>query len=204
MGARSAYRPIETPLSASADPVEVVQGFLRLADFPVIYIADLDAICRQGNNTVSLTRLRRSFPRLNFWIDGGANDAASIDVLRAFGEPVVGSESQRDLSLFASRVDGLLSLDFRGDDFLGPKMLLTSPHIWPDRVIAMTLTRVGSGEGPDLKRISAIRAISGSRQLFAAGGIRNIDDIASLREAGVLGALVATALHDGRIGARDL
>ena len=71
---------------------------------------------------------------------------------------MLGSESQRDPALVAARRDALLSLDFRGDAFQGPPELLARPELWPERVIVMTLGRVGSGAGPDFDRLAAIRA----------------------------------------------
>src|SRR5215203_2024938 len=48
--------------------------------------------------------------------------------------------------------DAILSLDFRGEDFVGPPSLLDDPSLWPCAVIAMTLARVGTSTGPDLLR----------------------------------------------------
>ena len=47
-GDRSNYRPIVTPLSASADPVDVVRGYMRLFPFKALYVADLDGIEGRG------------------------------------------------------------------------------------------------------------------------------------------------------------
>ena len=41
--------------------------------------------------------------------------------------------------------------------------------------------------------------MSGEGQVYAAGGVRNEDDLAALVKSGVAGALVATALHQGAI-----
>jgi len=68
----------------------------------------------------------------------------------------------------------------------------------------MTLARVGSGAGPDLARIAAIRARAGPRKLYAAGGIRGAADLADLARAGVAGALVASCLHNGALTGRDI
>ena len=65
----------------------------------------------------------------------------------------------------------------------------------------MTLGRVGSGAGPDLDRLAAIRARAGARRLYAAGGVRDKADLAALKDAGAAGVLVASALHDGKISA---
>lgn len=43
-GDRAQYAPIRTPLSPNASPVEVAKGFLTLAPFKRLYLADLDAL----------------------------------------------------------------------------------------------------------------------------------------------------------------
>jgi phosphoribosylformimino-5-aminoimidazole carboxamide ribotide isomerase len=68
----------------------------------------------------------------------------------------------------------------------------------------MTLSRVGTGAGPDLDRLAAIRKKSANANVLAAGGVRHAEDLATLKRAGVAGVLVASALHDGRIGPRDI
>ncbi len=67
----------------------------------------------------------------------------------------------------------------------------------------MTLERVGLGDGPDFATLAAIKARAGGRELFAAGGVRGAEDLAALARRGVAGALIASALHDGRLGPRD-
>jgi phosphoribosylformimino-5-aminoimidazole carboxamide ribotide isomerase len=146
---------------------------------------------------------------LQLWVDSGAaNDAALEAVVRAnLGAPVIGSESQRDDKLIAQHRSSpriVLSLDFRGDAFQGPPEILAQPALWPQRVIVMTLARVGSGAGPDLGRLASIQSIAGGREIYAAGGVRNAADLSALKQAGVAGALIATALHERRIVAADL
>ena len=203
MGDRDAYRPIETPLSATADPVDVTRGLMRLGPFPTLYIADLDAIRGRGDNFAALARLREAFPDVELWIDNGAATLAGVEATERYGVPVLGSESQSDATLVASRPDALLSLDFRGEAFQGPPELLSRSERWPERVIVMTLNRVGGGAGPDFEQLAAIRARAGGRRIYAAGGVRNGADLTTLRAAGAAGVLVASALHDGRIARTD-
>ena len=203
MGDRDAYRPIETPLSATADPVDVTSGLMQLGPFQTLYIADLDAIRGRGDNFAALGRLREAFPGVELWIDNGAATLAAVEATRRYGVPVIGSESQADATLVGARRDALLSLDFRGEAFQGPPELLSRPDLWPERVIVMTLHRVGGGTGPDLERLAAIRARADGRRLYAAGGVRDSADLAALKRAGAAGVLVASALHDGRIGQSD-
>ena len=204
MGDRDAYRPIETALSPTPDPVDVVRGLLTLHAFKTLYVADLDAIRGRGDNFASLARLRAAFRDLALWIDNGAADEYAVAATRRHGAPVLGSESQRDLALVEATPDALLSLDFRGDAFQGPPELLTTANVWPDRLIVMTLARVGGGVGPDIDRLASIRAHAGARRLYAAGGVRDAADLEALRAAGAAGVLVASALHDGRLAGADL
>ncbi len=45
-GDRASYRPIETPLASSAEPLAVIEGLLSLFPFDTLYLADLDGIER--------------------------------------------------------------------------------------------------------------------------------------------------------------
>jgi phosphoribosylformimino-5-aminoimidazole carboxamide ribotide isomerase len=208
MGDRAHYRPIATPLSPGSDPLDVARGLLRIGAFERFYVADLDAIASKGEHRAVLRRLRSELD-LELWVDGGVADpAAARDWLGAgLGHLVLGSETQTDAGL-VRRLCGdprvVLSLDFRGEDLLGPPALLGEPDAWPDRVIVMTLARVGSGVGPDLARIAAVRALAGPRKLYAAGGIRGAGDLADLARAGVAGALVASCLHDGTLSRQEI
>jgi phosphoribosylformimino-5-aminoimidazole carboxamide ribotide isomerase len=209
MGDRASYRPIESPLSPTSDPIDVVRGLLAVYPFPTLYVADLDAIQGIGDNLPALRRIRSEAPALRMWIDNGAADLSALEALSGagLGEPVIGSESQRDGALIARHTDSMrvvLSLDFRGRAFQGPEEILAEPGRWPRRVIVMTLARVGSGGGPDLERFAAIRSIAEGRETYAAGGVRDGADLSALKAAGAAGALIATALHDGRVGRADL
>jgi len=209
MGDRASYRPLESLLSPTSDAVAVVRGLLAVYPFPALYVADLDAIQRDGDNFSALRHIRAEFPKLQIWVDNGAADAAALEaVIEAdLGTPVIGSESQRDGRLIAQHKDtrrAVLSLDFRGDVFQGPDEILRNSALWPSRVIVMTLGRVGSGAGPDLKRLRAIRSVAGGRDIYAAGGVRDAADLSALKAAGAAGALLATALHERRIVAADL
>lgn len=122
---------------------------------------------------------------------------------------VLGSESLTSLDEYEHAREQTgpaapLSLDFRGDQFIGPQGLLEDATLWPQRVIVMTLARVGSGEGPDLARLGSIITRAGPREVYAAGGVRNVEDLHALRGIGAAGALIASALHQGAIAAVDL
>ena len=211
-GQRDLYQPVRSRLCEGSEPLAVVEGLLRLHPFRALYVADLDAIQGTGDNDASLAALGSAFPDLPIWLDAGFAEATACRrwLAAGSGQLVLGSEAQADTGLLqqlagsgdAERV--ILSLDFRGEGFVGPPALLQRVELWPRRLIAMTLARVGSGEGPDLDRLRSLQAIAGDRRLYAAGGVRDLSDLGRLAMMGMAGALVASALHDGSLGAVDL
>jgi phosphoribosylformimino-5-aminoimidazole carboxamide ribotide isomerase len=209
-GERNLYAPIKTPLSPTSLPPDVVAGFLGLHQFRAIYVADLDAIEGRGPHAACIAELEAAFPKVRFWVDAGISTSAEAQVwLGAHrGDLVLGSETLRDAGLIArlsALPRSLLSLDFRGEEFQGPAQLAEDKTLWPQRVIVMTLGRVGSHAGPDLDRLGQISARAADRHaIYAAGGVRGPEDLRLLSQAGIAGVLVASALHDGRIGAKDL
>ena len=209
MGLRDQYRPIETSLCRGSAPGDVVDGLLRLAPFPRLYVADLDAIEQRGDHARALRALAAARPALELWVDGGVDNAAAA---RSWldanpGALVLGSESLDGLAtLRALRREPrvVLSLDFRGDALAGPDGLLDEAAAWPGRVVVMTLARVGAAGGPDLARVASVVARAQGRAVFAAGGVRDARDLAALHGVGAAGALVATALHGGAITREDV
>jgi phosphoribosylformimino-5-aminoimidazole carboxamide ribotide isomerase len=209
MGRREDYRPIETPLAPTSDPVDVARGLLSVHAFSTLYVADLDAIEGRGDNRLALTRLRAACPQLTLWVDNGISDRRSAEAWldAGWGNLVLGSETQPDVALvrhFAHDARIALSLDFRGDTFQGPPALLHDAGSWPRKVIAMTLARVGSGDGPDLDRLRSVRDAAAGRQVYAAGGVRDAADLVTLKRCGIAGALVASCLHDGHLRGKDI
>lgn len=208
-GKRREYRPIATPLAASSAVQDVVAGLLGLFPFRRLYVADLDAIEGVGGHDAVIGALAAAHPELGVWLDNGTADASSADAWLAHhrGRLVIGSETQSGTETLRALQDEprvVLSLDFRGDDFLGPQAILDDPSLWPATVIVMTLAQVGSGLGPDFERIRKTIGRAGHRAVYAAGGVRNGRDVELLAAAGAAGVLIATALHAGAIGPAEL
>ncbi len=203
-GNRSAYQPLATPLAARADPVDVAKGYCALFPFKTIYVADLDGIEGHGSQNAVVRRVAAAVGGVDLWVD----DGAAVPDKSLPRTPVIGSESMTSASSIEegqrNGVPCVLSLDFRDDEFLGPKEVLERYDAWPERIIVMTLARVGCGGGPDVDRVSQIVRRARGRRVYAAGGVRDLADLRAIREAGACGALVATALHDGKIKAGDL
>ena len=190
-GKRTAYRPIETPLANSTEPADLARGLRALFPFRKIYVADLDGIEGRGRNTRLVPSLSQVLPHTEIWIDAGTGSrgAARAVLAAPIATLVVGSESLENVRVWHDIVAEaplrtVLSLDFRGSEFMGPEALLDDPTLWPARVIVMTLDRVGSGGGPDVARLQEIASRAGSRRVYAAGGIRDRADLDRIRAAG--------------------
>jgi phosphoribosylformimino-5-aminoimidazole carboxamide ribotide isomerase len=69
----------------------------------------------------------------------------------------------------------------------------------------MTLNAVGSTQGTDNARIAQIKKLNSAKKspskIYAAGGIRDINDVRKLSSMGISGVLLASALHNGYITA---
>lgn len=211
-GERDSYRPVRSQICRGSEPLDVVTGMLAVFDFRMMYIADLDAIQGHGDNIAAIRSIRQTFPGLRLWVDGGLNHPLTCRdwLSQDLGDLVLGSEVQRDATIlgtlaadeFRRRV--ILSLDYKDGRFLGPTPLLDAQSDWPDRIIVMTLSRVGSGGGPDLDLLQRWRADAPAKQVFAAGGVRGGEDLLELANGGITGVLVATALHERRIGSAEI
>lgn len=210
-GVRSAYRPIETPLAPSSEPGDIARGLARLFPFRKLYLADLDGIEGRGRNTHIVPVLSQALPHAEIWIDAGtgSRSAARAVLAAPVATLVVGTESIETVRgwediLAEAPLRTVLSLDFRNGEFMGPDAMISDASLWPSRVIAMTLDRVGANEGPDLNRLHNIVTRAKGRRVYAAGGVRDRGDLDEIRKIGVSGALIASALHSGKISAGDL
>lgn len=189
----------------------VARTLLELYPFRSLYIADLDAIQGIGNHVAEIEMLHRTFPHIDLWLDAGIRHASQWKFDEYPGiKCIIGSEGLESLDQYLQITaeipmnNLLLSLDFNAAGFMGPHTLLQHPQLWPRRVICMTLARVGSHDGPDFNKLEEMSTLAGERFVYAAGGIRHIEDLHRLKEQGASGTLLASALHDGRIDPRQL
>ena len=210
-GNRQAYRPIESPLCNSSDPVTVARILCEHCDTLQLYVADLDALLGGRAQSQVLRTLLQAMPGLELWLDAGFVHADAAVALRrdlaAAGQviPVFGSESLASRAelercfggAHGSHEEGVLSLDRRDGQHLDVAGCWDAPGLWPGRVIVMTLERVGAAAGPDLDTLADVRRQSPGTFFVGAGGIRNQGDMEAARSAGAGAWLVASALHDG-------
>ena len=203
-GMREQYQPISTRLCQSSDIYQVINAFLGVYDFDTIYIADLNAITHQGDHGILITEVVTSFPDIVFWIDKGHQQFNKYPDNHL---PVLGTECYNDetvLELKDFNNHFILSLDYSLSRELGAKSLFSNQDLWPETIIIMTLNRVGSNQGPDLDKLNWFSRQYPHKHFIAAGGIRNTADLLALKQVGVQQALIASALHSGAIGRKDI
>jgi len=208
-GQRKHYQPVRSQLCSGSDPCTIVQAILNIHPFTTLYIADLDAIQGNEEHKDVIDELQQEFPHLAFWLDSGKFRKEDFsDVYHSSTTYVIGSETGVTAEMFnkltAIIPEPVLSLDFKAGVFSGDTGLLHQPELWPKNIIVMNLARVGSSKGPDMALLNNIKSTSAGKNIYMAGGIRNINDLKMLDDNGVAGALVATALHNGSLTGQEL
>ncbi|SNR71265.1 phosphoribosylformimino-5-aminoimidazole carboxamide ribotide isomerase [Methylobacillus rhizosphaerae] len=204
-GDRAHYMPITSHLCQGSQVEPVLDALLGLYPFPTLYIADLDAIQQRGHHLEQVQALLEQYPVLEIWIDAGIRSMHELQPwLLPRMRPVIGSETLPDIAtwqelLHACNGQAILSLDFTLQGYQGPQALLEDSSLWPEHVIVMSLPHVGSQAGPDFARLDHFRQQSPTHQFYAAGGTRHLADLQTLKDKGISGALIASALHDGTI-----
>jgi phosphoribosylformimino-5-aminoimidazole carboxamide ribotide isomerase len=219
-GDRERYRPVHSVIGGDdGDAVALARGFREDLGLEEVYVADLDAIVGHGRNSSEVAALAGE---ARLMVDAGVSDPARARALLELGahRVIVGTETLGGPDaldrLLAELPDGavILSVDLRDGQVLSPDPQLAGvpaldafarlTRTGLREAIVLDLARVGSGSGPDVALIAELRAAFPDLALLAGGGVRDVEDLHALEAAGASGALVATALHRGVIGAREL
>ena len=211
-GDRRNYLPVDSQLCPSSNPTELISCLLSLYDFKCIYIADLDALQYQGNNSGIVETICQNYPELEIWLDTGLDlishylKSISHNSLRI----ILSTESIGSISTFIKLIDRyanhpfLLSIDYKSGELLGPHKILEIREYWPADIIILNLDHVGSNEGIKLPAELNRQALFENHQTFYGGGVRNCKDLYKLKTLGIKGALLTTALHNKAITKSDL
>jgi len=218
-GERERYRPLRSSLAAGADPVGVTRAVRDALGLDELYVADLDAIAGGEGHAGTIAALAREARAM---VDAGAAAAADVARLIELGAArvIVGTETLPGVDAFRrlrADVPGaplVVSLDLRAGAVLSPDPALAAAApaealarlaaAGAREAIVLDLARVGSGAGPDVALVAALRAAVPEVELLAGGGVRDAADLRALADAGAAGALVATAIHAGSITTENL
>lgn len=225
-GQRELYRPVESVLGCDATAKGVAEAFSSHFGFQSVYVADLDAIA--GTEPDWDANRAIASAGLGLLVDAGTNSIERASRFRN-GSPqggwysgvVIGLESlrdERDLSLLSAAIGpdrAVFSLDLKnGKPLTGlPAWCESEPIELVDaavetgikRLIVLDLASVGIAQGVWTSSLcSSIRARHPRLEITSGGGVRNRADLEQLARAGCDQALVASALHDGRLSREDV
>jgi len=219
-GERHLYKPIKSILVNSPNPLDVARAFREKLARTFLYAADLDTILGSGGNSKVLGEIKQRF-NFTMMVDAGAatlNDALNL-IQQGFDYVVVGTETLRSLDALKDIIDSpikeriIVSLDVKYQRTLsscvelsGLEPLKAANLLYGygvRRLILLELDRVGTLQGPNLNLLREACKIPFDG-VFSGGGVRDKDDLWALKKLGLSGALVASALHTGRLTLKDL
>jgi phosphoribosylformimino-5-aminoimidazole carboxamide ribotide isomerase len=212
-GQRAKYAPLRSPLVDGCEPVAVAVALLSVCRTRSLYVADLDAL---GGAPVNVATLAALAAVAEPWVDAGAttDDRAAALARAGVARNVVGTESLGPETgegrfRIAAVPRPVLSVDLRDGRLISPRPELAGRDaiaaaplagaLGVREVVVIDLARVGSRAGPPLEAVAELAAALPGSAIYAGGGVRGDDDLRALQAAGAAGALVATALHEGRI-----
>jgi phosphoribosylformimino-5-aminoimidazole carboxamide ribotide isomerase len=229
-GDRSRYAPLASGLVSGrvGDPVALLRAFHATLGIHECYVADLDAIqggAVQRTLIRELAEFHTGFAGA-LLVDAGTHlPEGALEVLSCgASDVVVGLETLHafaDLATIVRVVSStrvVFSLDLRlGTPILHPAMQ-DAQGPGPDAVhlaeqaasagvttiLLLDLGRIGTGCGVDLGLLESLRRRLPDFRLLAGGGVLTRRDLERMRDVGCDGALVASAIHNGRLSAADL
>jgi phosphoribosylformimino-5-aminoimidazole carboxamide ribotide isomerase len=220
-GRREQYDAVESRLTPRrGDALALARAYRDALGLRELYVADLDAIAGGAPQLAFVRSL--AAPSVSLWLDAGTAtpDQAQQLVRQGASRVVVGLETLPSFDALAAIVEAVgarrvaFSLDLRDG-----QPLARSPDLVPrekgsdvpialaeraasagaSTVIVLDLARVGTASGLDLELIRRLRRALSRVELVAGGGVRDRADLEALADAGADAALVATALHEGRV-----
>jgi phosphoribosylformimino-5-aminoimidazole carboxamide ribotide isomerase len=210
-GQRADYAPLSSPLVDGCEPVSVARALCAACRTRRVYVADLDALGGEPADEATLSALAAV---ADSWVDAGATTPERAAVLERAGAArnVVGTESLGPEAATAASLPApplVLSVDLRDGRLISPDPELDGREpsaaaalaraLAVSELLVIDLARVGSGSGPPLDAVAELAAALPDVAIYAGGGVRDNGDLRALESAGAAGALVATALHEGRI-----
>jgi HisA/HisF family protein len=211
-GQRAEYAPLRSPLVDGCEPVAVAQALCARCRTSTLYVADLDALAGRPVNVGTLSAVANVAEP---WVDAGATTTERAATLYRAGAArnVIGTESIAQLTApvpaATPQPPVVLSIDLRDGRLISPDPELAgrdpaavvplATTMQVHEVLVIDLARVGSGAGPPLRAVAELADALPGVAIYAGGGVRDDEDLRALESAGAVGALIATALHEGRI-----
>jgi phosphoribosylformimino-5-aminoimidazole carboxamide ribotide isomerase len=229
-GVRSAYAPVRSAIAPDhpGDPMALARAYRDVLGATACYVADLDAL-QGGPVQRGLIRELAGFQTGftgELLVDAAASGPdGALEVLSCgASDAIIGMETLRsfadlraiveiagtnrvvfglDLRVGAPVINPLLD-DVAGAHADAASLADQAVDSGASAVLVLDLARIGSGVGVDLGLVDLLRRRHPQVRLLAGGGVLTRKDLERMEGAGCDGALVASAIHAGRIGADDV
>lgn len=224
-GRRESYRPIESRIAADSRPATIARALVERFGFGTAYVADLDAIMHGRPDVPSWGEIAAA--GLDLLVDAGTGDSARVrQIAKVVGaaklplqlilglESLASPEELRAINDFLRTKPPIFSLDLKAGkpitriaawQELSPIEIANIVGQSSAGIIVLDLADVGTGRGAStLPLCRELREANPNLRIIAGGGVRGVADLRAMDEAGCDGALVASALHDGRLTAEEV
>jgi phosphoribosylformimino-5-aminoimidazole carboxamide ribotide isomerase len=228
-GDRQRYAPVA---SVAGDAAALARQYMN-AGVTDLYVADLNAILSRTRQDALIRSIADVGVPLWLDAGTSSVETARECLALGVSRVIVGLETLTTFQALRAICDAVggnqvaFSLDLRDAQPLGTMTIAATPntrgvtamrqsdlHVsalarqaadaGAGAIIVLDLARVGSRSGLDLELVKLIRELLPDVMVLAGGGIRDAADLTRLSGIGCDGALVATALHDGRLSAADI
>ena len=205
-GERAKYRPVENSrISESSDPFDMI----CIIGPSQVYIADLDHIQGFGDNFGVIERISR---KTNTMVDIGVKNMGDVRKCASIADTVIiGTETasldiiERASIEFPGRINvsidmknGVVLTKDRNMDVTPEELIRKLNEFDLKDIIILDLSKVGTSTGINTDLLKEMAGIS-EHKILVGGGIKDLDEIVVLKGLGIDGALVATAVHNGKI-----
>jgi len=201
--------------TAYGDPVEAARRWQQ-AGAQWLHLVDLDAAFGRGSNAAVLAQMIRG-TGVSVELSGGIRDDDALEAALKTGAQrvVVGTAAlerpdwvRQVIARHGDRI--AVGLDARGDRLAargwttdGGDLMTTLARLDADgcaRYVVTDVAKDGMLRGPNLDLLRRVCAAT-SRPVIASGGVSSLADlraIAGLQPAGAEGAIIGTALYEGK------
>jgi len=205
-GEREKYRPVGNSLvSNNADPIEMISAIKPKE----VYIADLDRLQHTGNNFEVIKKISALTKTM---VNIGVEKNDDIEKCLSIADTVILSSEASSFKIMEYASGNYpdktsITIDIKNGSILTKdedlkkepaELVKLLNELKIKDIVIIDLSKVGTGAGIDEELLREIKVISKHNILFG-GGIRDINDIDLLKEIDISGALVATAVHNGKI-----
>jgi len=184
------------------DPIQAAKEFSK--DFDLLHVVDLDAALGTGSN-LELIKQIAGFAKIQ--VGGGIRDPEKAKEMLQFADRIiVGTnpsilkqlpEYKERLILALDSKDGKVSTKGWTEELeVGPESLAGQYKDLVGAFLYTCINKEGRQNGPDLEGTEKIVKCG---KTLASGGISSIEDIEALKQLGVSGVVVGSALYSGKL-----